>query len=169
MNSDDNVFNSFKDLYNDNEAFVRKSLYYIIHNPNKVDEVVQEVFIKIWKYKSKFRGESSLKTWVHRITLNCAYDYLRKEKRHKTVDIEKNPEMEGRAEANTLENEQLILKAINQLTPKQKGPFVLFYIQELPLKEISKALKVPEGTLKSRLHKSREVVTSFLRQQGVKL
>ena len=71
----------FKGIYEDNQAFVRKSLYWLV-SEDAVDDIVQEVFVKIWQAYSKFANRSKIQTWIYRITMNSAYDYMRKEKRH---------------------------------------------------------------------------------------
>lgn len=166
MSIDSNI-KDFKQFYNEHESFVRKSLYYIIKNENKVDDIVQEVFVKIWKKSNSFKNKSNIKTWIYRITINSAYDYLRKEKKHITTDEKSVNEPEDLSGKNKLENEQLIKKALSLLTEKQRGPFVLHYIQGLTTLEIAQALDVAEGTIKSRLHTSRDIVTAYLEKQGV--
>jgi RNA polymerase sigma-70 factor (ECF subfamily) len=73
----------FIKFYDENEPFVRKSLHYIIKNEDKISDIVQEVFVKVWKKSDKFQQKSNVKTWLYRITVNCAYDHLRKEKKQK--------------------------------------------------------------------------------------
>ncbi len=159
----------FKQFYNEHESFVRKSLYYIIKNENKVDDVVQEVFVKVWRKSGSFKNKANIKTWVYRITMNSAYDYLRKEKKHLTVDEQAITEPEDLSNKDKLENEQLIKNAIELLTIKQRGPFVLHYIQGLTMDEIAETLEIPAGTAKSRLHTSREIVIGYLERQGIKI
>jgi len=115
-------------------------MYYIIKNENKFDDIVQEVFVKIWKKSNSFKSKSNIKTWIYRITINSAYDFLRKEKKHITTDEKSIIEPEDIKSKNKLENEQLIKNALNLLTDKQRGPFVLHYIQGLTTLEVAAAL-----------------------------
>jgi len=165
----DQNIKDFKTFYNEHESFVRKSLYYIIKNENKVDDIVQEVFVKIWKKSDSFKNTANIKTWIYRITINSAYDFLRKEKRHITVDEQSITEPIDKKNHNKLEHEQIIKNAIALLSTKQRGPFVLHYIQGLTMGEISNALDIPPGTAKSRLHSSREIVIAYLEKQGISI
>lgn len=160
--------NDFKTFYNTHETFVRKSLYFIIKNENKVDDIVQEVFVKVWKNSKGFKNRSNIKTWLYRVTVNCGYDYLRKERKHEegSSQIENQSEIKEKHN-NSVENRQLIKNGISLLDEKMKSVFVLYYISQIPQDEISKALNLPIGTVKSRLHKSRTIVSEYLKKQGV--
>ena len=73
---------SFRALYEKYQGIVR-SVIFRIAGPQELDDLVQETFIRVWQSLSKFRGRSSLKTWVYRIATNLAYDYCRKNKKRK--------------------------------------------------------------------------------------
>ncbi len=161
------TISDFKSFYNEHEAFVRKSLYYIIKNTGFVDDVVQEVFVKVWKKQNSFKEQANVRTWLYRITVNCALDHLRKnKKRLANTNLEDLPELPSE-ESNSLHMRQLIKLAIDQLDDKSKPLFVLYYINEVPQANIALALKVPIGTVKSRLNKARTIVTDYLKTQGV--
>ncbi len=157
----------FRQIYEDNQLFVRKSLYWIT-GQDVVDEIVQEVFIKIWKALPKFKGESTVKTWVYRITMNCAYDCLKKEKRKLKMEQPSDDLSPSNPESEVVV-EQVVRDAFKNLSKKQKEVFLLYYIQGLPVEEVAKLTEIAEGTVKSRLSSSRDIVEEVLKKHGVKL
>lgn len=159
----------FHQIYIQNEAYVRKCLYWML-SKETIDDVVQEVFVKVWMNLKKFENKSSIKTWIYRIAANCAYDHIRKEKKYvanEQID-DVAAEVGGDFEAGQI-HQQLLKKAVGELSAKQRVVFVLFYIQELSVEEVAEALKLSVGTVKSRLFGAREVMSAELQKHGVKL
>ena len=167
MTIDKSSLNSFRELYDEHNSYVRHSLHWMVRR-DLVDDLVQEVFIKIWKGYDKFKNESSQKTWIYRITMNCTIDYMKKEKRHINVDTDSVEEISASHEGE-MATEQIIKKALDKLSPKHRVIFVMFYLQGLSIDDVAKSAKISSGTVKSRLFKSREIVTSELKKHGVEL
>ena len=158
---------NFRQVYEDNQLFVRKSLYWVTGR-DSVDEIVQEVFVKIWKALPKFKGNSNIKTWVYRITMNTAYDYLKKESKHNKKQ-ERAPSIDVSTPESELVIERLTKEAFQQLSKKQKDVFLLYYIQGLSIEDVANITEVAKGTVKSRLSSSRLIVEKILVKHGVKL
>lgn len=161
---------NFKSLYEANEAFVRKTLYWLVGTPH-LDDLTQEVFVRLWKKQNQFRGDSAVRTWIYRITVNLAYEFLRKQKREAHKQESERAEPVERAlmpspESETV-NKDLIQKGIARIPEKARSAFVLFYMQDLSIEEISTALRIPPGTVKSRLHQGRSTFMLFLDENGV--
>lgn len=154
----------FKVFYQDYQNYVRKTLYWLVgHEP--LDDLVQETFIKVWKSIHRFSGHSHVKTWIYRIATNVAIDYLRKNKTEYQLALaEHNHPSHSQ---NNMELSQLIDQAILSLPIKLRVVFVLYYKQELTLNEISDTLNTAEGTIKSRLFKSRNLFKDYLEKHGV--
>lgn len=157
----------FRRIYTETEAYVRKSLYWML-NRETVDDVVQEVYVKVWSSLEKFRGQSSIKTWVYRIAVNCAYDHLRKEKKFASDELVDPPDEVVNLEDGRIQ-QQLLKKAIARLSAKQRVVFVLFYVQGLSIEEVASVEGLSEGTVKSRLFSAREFLTRELKKYGVDL
>src|SRR5688500_9771440 len=119
----------FQSVYEAHQAYVRKTLFWLVPR-EAVDDLVQDVFIKIWKKLDTFREESSLKTWIHRITATTAYDFLRSRRNEGLTDgIEAHGEIEsGEAERDPA-LQLLIRRGLAVLPVKQRMVFVLFYKQ----------------------------------------
>lgn len=156
---------AFKQIYDQYQAHVRKTLYWMV-GPDAVDDLVQEVFIRLWSKFHTFRGDSSVKTWVHRVSVNVATDYLRKgriDRTHRPLEAAKDVPAPQR----DLGTQAVIHEGVTRLPEKNREVFVLFYFQGLSLEEIAVSLKLAVGTVKSRLHYARESFTEFLKVNGV--
>lgn len=158
----------FEALYTALNHYVRKTLFWLVGREH-ANDLLQEVFIKVWNNLDKFRQESSIKTWVYRITVNVAHDHMRKNKNSlkEVADYTVEDIQSGSSIETELMNKKIIRRGILALPPKQRVVFVLFYQQDLSLEDIAKALSLPEGTVKSRLHNARDLFKESLRKNGV--
>jgi len=140
-------------------------------------DVVQEVFLKIFRKIGAFRGDSSLKTWIYRIAVNEAYNYQRWFSRHRRQEVGLESEEEGcLSYSQTLpdpgrsphdcvadqERHALVEAALNRLNPSFRTAVVLRDIEELSYEEIADILQVALGTVKSRILRGREALRKEL-------
>ena len=125
---------------------------------NELDDLTQEVFLKVWKARKKFKGQSELKTWIFKISLNLLRDRyrLRNLPWHKRwiplawiQDPAEFPQQD-------LENKDLLQKALNELTPLYREILILFYLKELSSEDISQILNIPESTVRTRVHNGKK-------------
>ncbi|MFC5407024.1 RNA polymerase sigma factor [Cohnella soli] len=130
--------------------------------PEMADDITQDVFFKALKKLDTFRHESSMKTWLLRITRNSALNYKSNYffKKVTLVDkwFESQPGLDHpSAESVALERIQLneAWKIVLQLPTKYREVLVLFAFHEMTHNEIAQTVGIPEGTVKSRLHKTR--------------
>lgn len=146
---------------------VLRIAYMYLKDKHLAEDVYQEVFIKVYKNFNKFRKDSSEKTWIMSITMNACKDMLRISW-FKKVSIFKDVEEDlllkpcenvDDSIINKVQNEEL-LKAVMNLPSKYKEPLILFYYEELSTVDISRILKIPEGTARSRLYRAREMLRS---------
>lgn len=127
-------------------------------DPEEAKDLLQQVFVKVWKKQKAFRGDSSFKTWVFRIARNQGIDFVRKKKRRREeigVTLEPAYEQEYK-------EFELLHRKLSMLKSEHSEILRLHYFEELNLEEISKILRRPLGTVKSRLHRAREE----LKQKG---
>jgi RNA polymerase sigma-70 factor (ECF subfamily) len=137
----------------------QEKLYWIarrfVNDHDQANDIVQEVFVKVYSALKKFRGESSVYTWLYRITVNVALSALRKQRIRDFVRIDKffetaddeNEQPDAIFEKD--EQQKLIEEAIEKLPEKQKSVFILRYHEELSYEEISLILKTSVGGLKA--------------------
>ncbi len=158
--SEDSLLREFKQNYFETNEFVRASIYWMVRS-EVVDDIVQETFLKAWKNYKKFKRESSFKTWIYRIAMNCTYDYLKKNPIY--VEFDDNEDSYSNDE---VEFEDMISTALKSLTDKHREVFILYYKFEYTVKEIASTLNEKEGTIKSRLYYAKESFEKIIGKIG---
>ncbi len=124
-------------------------------NHDNADEITQEVFCKMYESLKDFRGDSSLYTWLYRVTVNVSLNFLRKQKVRDFLRIDEMFDVEApeTESPDTLveknEHQALVEEAVATLPEKQKAVFVMRYYEEMPYEEIAKVLKTTVGGLKA--------------------
>ncbi|MGB2869694.1 MAG: sigma-70 family RNA polymerase sigma factor [Bacteroidota bacterium] len=144
-----------------NEIVLRyqEKIYWVarrfVNDHDGASDVVQDVFFKAYQALGEFRGDSSLYTWLYRITVNLSLNFVRKQKVKDFFRLDElfEPEAETEAEPDAIlerrEQTELIEQAIARLPEKQKAVFVMRYYDELTYEEIAKILKTSVGGLKA--------------------
>ena len=131
------------------------------------DDLVQEVFLKIWRALPSFREESGVYTWVYRIATNEALNWLRREKvrsalHFSTIDAEMERRIDNDPYFNGDAAERALSKAVARLPEKQRQVFILRYYDEMPYEEMAAVLDTSVGALKASYHLAQEKVRAFL-------
>ncbi len=143
-------------------------------DPGECNDIVQEVFIKVFRHIHSFRGQSSLKTWIYRIAVNEAHNHRRWFGRHRRreIGLENEDGGTGRTYGDTLpdpgrspfeltlqdETLEIIENALSGLKPAFRDAVVLRDIEELSYEEIAQVLRLSLGTVKSRILRGREAL-----------
>lgn len=146
-------------------------VYRFVGSQEEAEDIVQETFLRVYRKRKAYKRIAKFSTWIYTIAGNLSRTELRRRKRRKLfsvtdmgyedrdyeiADEEYNPEnyVEG------VIQEEIIHKEINNLSPKFREVIILRDVQELSYEEISKIIRVPIGTVKSRVNRGR------LRLQG---
>ena len=144
-------------------------------NPEDAAEAAQEAFFAAWQGLKSFRGDSSFSTWLYRLASNACVDLLRREgKRRAAVsldDEELNLDLPSslpspQEEAERRELRERIEEGLRALPPDYRAPLVLREMQQLRYDEISEALGLDIGTVKSRISRGRKKLRAFLLERG---
>jgi RNA polymerase sigma-70 factor, ECF subfamily len=174
------VESAYEELMDRYEHPIYSMVYRLLGNQNDASDVVQEVFLKVFRGVGAFRQQSSLRTWVYRIAVNEAYNHRRWFARHcrREVSLEKDyPEQEHVVEmaqdpgpspydqALDSETRVLIERALTRINPQFRAAVVLRDIQNLSYEEIAEILQISLGTVKSRIVRGREALRRELSQQ----
>lgn len=139
----------------------------LVKNHEDSADVMQNVFIKVWKALPEFREEAALYTWIYRIAFNETHTFLSRESKKKTVDLdppifENAIEVDGK-NYSPEEIEVLFNKAIDTLPEKQKLVFNLKYFDELKFTEIEEMLGTSAGALKASYHLAVKKIEEYLK------
>ncbi|AHF15719.1 RNA polymerase sigma factor [Niabella soli] len=131
------------------------------------DDVLQNVFIKSWKGLENFREDSSLYTWLYRISTNESLTFLQSKKRRRAISSghEENEliaQIKAEPQFDERKIEWKLQLAIQQLPEQQKLIFNLRYFDEMPYQKMSQLLGVTEGSLKASYHHAAKKVEKYL-------
>jgi RNA polymerase sigma-70 factor (ECF subfamily) len=132
------------------------------------NDVIQNVWIRVWKGLENFRSDSQLYTWLYRIATNECLSFLEQQKRKGAVSLDReggvNLSEHVRAEQyfDADKAEWKLQLAIQALPEKQKLVFTLRYYDEMPYEEMSRVLETSEGALKASYHHAVKKVEDYL-------
>lgn len=156
---------AFEAIYRASSKFVYNVAWRIVSKHEDAEEVTQEVFITVYRKLSSFKFQSSLKTWLYRVTINTAMNYAKKSSRVKNKTTEYNEQIhsaavlgETEARADKEHNENVVAGLLDALTPDQRTCMILRNIEELSYQEIADTLNININTVRSRLSRGREAL-----------
>jgi RNA polymerase sigma-70 factor (ECF subfamily) len=145
--------------------------YLLTTNRSMADDITQDVFLQAYQHVATFRGEASIKTWLLRITRNISYNYRKSAFIRKVllVDVIVPRGNSHSAEQSFLDNEAAneVWRQVFKLPTKFREVLILNVRYELSVQEIAGLLRIPEGTVKSRLHTARKRLLILLKEEIV--
>lgn len=142
----------------------------VVRNHEESNDILQNVWIKVWKNLSGFQEESSFFTWLYRISRNETLNFIQKERKNQAVDLD-DAYLELVAERSEMQHvtaEQislLLLNAVDTLPEKQALVFQLRYFDDMSYQEIAAQLGTSEGGLKANYHHAVQKIQEFLGNQ----
>jgi RNA polymerase sigma-70 factor (ECF subfamily) len=169
---------AFRELVEEHRDRVFNITFRMLGNRAEAEDVAQEVFITVFKTIETFREESKFSTWLYRVTVNHCKNRI------KWLAVRKDSHREELDETSTSANgaiggpmpaapdralegaqmEKLLQEAIAGLEDDQRAVVVLRDVEDLSIEEICKILDLPDGTVKSRLHRARLVLRKRLQR-----
>ncbi|MDQ0197456.1 RNA polymerase sigma factor SigX [Neobacillus ginsengisoli] len=157
----------FDELYQKYHHDVFQFLFYMVRNKEHAEDLVQEVYIRVFKSYDRFEGKSSEKTWLFSIAKNVAIDYFRKQKGWKERLFEKFDWSVNQVrdefpipEEITVQKEEIkwVYNCLEFCTMDQRAVVILRFIQDLSIAETSQALGWTESKVKTTQHRSLKVL-----------
>ena len=161
---DQAAFNQLVRLY---QKRVYAVAFRMVRDEEEAKDLTQEVFVKMYKTLSDFRGEASVFTWAYRATVNLSINHLRRKKIISWVPLleaEEKPEepKEGLSERETARLKQAIAKAVKKLPPKQRAIFILRHYDELGNEEIAQIVGKTVGAVKANYFQALQKMKKYL-------
>lgn len=175
--SDNELLQQFKIDATKEKAFTaivkkyQEKLYWHIRrmvvSHDDTDDVLQNMFVKVWRGLDNFREDSQLYTWLYRIATNESLTFLEQQKKRASIslgDDDAGLANQVRASENFDANklEWKLQLAIQSLPDKQRAVFTLRYYDEMPYEEMSRVLETSEGALKASYHHAVKKVEDFI-------
>ena len=153
-------------------------VYNMTSNHEDTNDLLQEIFAKAYRSIKGFQGKSSFYTWMHSISVNMAINFLKKRNRRMTTSlddvdngivndpdfIEATSGRDPRDQASLSELQKKLNEAMMKLSYEHRAVVTMFDIQGMPHAEISKILKVSEGTVRSRLFYAHRQLQNYLQE-----
>jgi len=164
LGGDSRAFSVIVDRYKD-------TIYSIIVNmtadSNMAEEIAQETFIRLYRFLDKYKGQSSLKTFVTRIAINLSLNALKKRKikRQRNIGIEDMVHDVAGPQTN-LDDQMLIQRAMKLLDDEQRSIVSMRMIEGYSTKETAIILGIKEGTVMSRLSRTMKKLKEILKELG---
>jgi RNA polymerase sigma factor, sigma-70 family len=165
---------AFESLVRRYQRQVANLIYLTMGNRDDVDDIAQEVFIRVYRSLSKFKFDASFFSWLYRITMNLCIDEIRKRKIRRVLsldyltedNLEKNRKSKDYTMASdsvlTEEKRQVIQSALQRLTPEHREVLVLREYQDLSYNEIAETLGLRLEAVKSRIFRARMELKNLL-------
>ena len=159
---------NFTELIEKNKIKFYKTAKIILKNDDDCYDALQEALICIYKSYEQLNNKEYFSTWATRIVINKCYDLLRKNRKH-IISFEENYESEIQSSKyDEYDIDQYgIQKAIECLNDDLKLIIILYYYDDFSIKEISKIVEIPEGTVKSRLSNARNILKKELKKEEI--
>lgn len=146
-----------------------------IRDPSEAEDVTQEAFLKAYRALPKFRGDSAFYTWIYRIAINTAKNYLVAAKRRPldyNLDLQNPEQYEMQARLKDIETPERVMlteeiratvnRAIERLPEDLRTAIILREIEGMSYEEIAQAMECPVGTVRSRIFRAREAIDKRL-------
>lgn len=146
---------------------VLRTAYMYVKDIHTAEDIFQDVFVKVNQKLSTFEGNSSIKTWIIRITINTCKDYLKSAWNRKVVPMMEYQEdaIVSDADYDDVEKQdtnELIKRTVLGLPAKYRDVVLCVYFQDMSVAEAAQTLNIAEGTAKSRLSRARQRLKSLL-------
>ncbi len=159
---------AFKEFISLHKKTISNVVIGMLGNNPSAEDVAQDVFIKFYYNINKFREESSAKTYLTRIAINLSLNEIKKKnlqkQRFETSDDLRNYENINILNPDNFELKEILQRELQKLEERQRAVFILRIIEGYSTRETSEILKIPEGTVLSRLYRSTEALRERLKE-----
>ncbi|MCK9476817.1 MAG: sigma-70 family RNA polymerase sigma factor [Candidatus Muirbacterium halophilum] len=152
----------FEEIVNEYKRPLFIFLYRFCFNDSLCEEIIQQTFIKAFRFLDKVDCEKGLKNWLYQIARNTFYDTIKKEKRNNDVAMEDvefflaSSDISPECEVINKGQINVVIKVLYELPDKYREIMILRHLEEKTYEEISEILDIPVNTVKIRIFRARE-------------
>lgn len=154
---------AFEHLLNRYETKVFRMVVAFLKDPAGAEDVTQEIFLKLWQALPDYDERASPGTWLFTIARNTCLSALRRNSYRKVLQLDAISEPAGRTPAVITDIE--LARSIDRLPEIQRTVITLFYLQEKSIDDVAGMLGMPQGTVKSHLHRARLALGEIMRER----
>lgn len=156
------AFERLVELY---EVKVFRMALMFLRDVHRAEEVAQDIFLKLWQALPAYDGRAAPSTWLYTIARNTCLSALRSEAHRKTSPLDSVPEPAAEATGGSDASSRIDLhRCLASLPQVQRDVITLFYLQEKSVSEVARMLDLPEGTVKSHLHRARLALAARMKE-----
>jgi len=157
---------AFTALIRHHDAGLRALAYRLLGDRDRMDDALQEAYVKAYRALPGFRGNARLGTWLYRIVYNAALDELERSRRVVQVPVEELADEVGSGDvAEAVAQRGDLAAALAELAPEDRATVLLVDAQGFDYRDAGEVLGVPEGTVASRLNRARAALRSVLSEE----
>jgi RNA polymerase sigma-70 factor (ECF subfamily) len=158
--------NAFQSLVERHSKYVFHVAYRLTGSSQDAEDVVQETFLKAYRQLSRFEARADFRTWLHRIAVNCAIDYIRARRSREigqdVPDLEDAAASDGNAGAQpsphrmalSAQIDERVREAMKGLTPMERAAFMLRHVEGRPIREVAAALGLKSEATKNSIFRA---------------
>jgi RNA polymerase sigma-70 factor (ECF subfamily) len=151
----------FAKLVREHDAALRALAFRLLGNRDRMDDALQEAYLRAYRALSRFRGDSAISTWLYRIVYNACLDELRNTPQVVALDSVRERADPRPGAAESLE----LADALASLPPADRAAVLLVDAQGFDYRSAAEVLGIPEGTIASRLNRARAHLRRYLDDQ----
>lgn len=150
-------------LYDETIDFIYRIVYRIV--PTEAEDLVQDIYIRIFQQRKSYRGEAKITTWMYRIAMNTLLNHRRRQKLWdatlgRLVSLEP-------IEPDAIENKVLVTALLSELPAEAQVILVLCDVEDYSYEDAAALLAIPVNTVRSRLFRARQRLTLIAKKRGV--
>ena len=157
------AFERLLDLY---EVKVFRMAVMFMKDQHRAEEVTQDIFLKMWQVLPAYNGRAAPSTWLYTIARNTCLSALRSEAHRKTLSFDSiaEPAAPLAKRGSDVLTKIELQRSLERLPEVQRDVIALFYLQEKSVEEVAHMLDLPEGTVKSHLHRARLALAAMIKE-----
>ncbi len=150
----------FEDIVEEYSNSIIRLCYLQTGDLNESEDLAQEVFLKIYKNLDRFKGNSSIYTWIYKVTINTCFSYLKKNGKIVKEELNRNIPNEEFTEEIVLNkySREEIRGWLFKTPAKYRIPLYMYYFEEMKITQIAEILESNENTIKTRIRRGKEYI-----------
>jgi RNA polymerase sigma-70 factor (ECF subfamily) len=163
----------FRSIVSEHQDRIYRLCWSYVQNRDDRKDLYQNILIKMWKGLDSLQDKSSVSTWIFRLSVNTSIDYIRRNKKHRSISsdiditnvniIDRTNDIEGNLILS--ENIKILHNFINQLSFIDKT-LIYFYLEDLKYREIAEILGISEKNVSIKLHRIKRLLKEYFKDIG---